>query len=94
MKRLLSILTASALAAALTLPAWASETVDTAIAPSGMTMVRDTLYVADTYHRAIWTVEDGEVSLLAGRTEVTDLSGQPVEGYNDGTFDQAAFSEP
>ena len=94
MKRLLSILTVSALAAALTLPAQAAEMVDIAMAPSGMTMVRDTLYVADTYHRAIWTVEDGEVSLLAGRREVTDLSGQPVEGYNDGAFDQAAFSEP
>ena len=94
MKRLLSILTCAALAPVLTLPALAAETVDTSMAPSGMTMVEDILYVTDTYHRAIWTVEDGRVSLLTGRTEVTDLSGQPVEGCNDGVFDQAAFSEP
>ena len=95
MKRLFSILTATALALVLALPARAaSETVDSSMAPSGMALVGDTLYVADTYHRAVWTVEDGEASLLAGRTEITDLSGRPVEGYNDGTFAQAAFSEP
>ena len=94
MKRLLSILTGTALVLALALPALAAETVDASIAPSGMALVGDTLYVADTYHRAIWTVEDGKTTLLAGRMEVTDLSGQPVEGYNDGAFAQAAFSEP
>lgn len=94
MKRLLSILTATALVLALALPALAAEPVDTSMAPSGMALVGDTLYVADTYHRAVWTVEDGKTTLLAGRTEVTDLSGQPVAGYNDGAFDQAAFSEP
>ncbi|WP_162612214.1 hypothetical protein [Flavonifractor sp. An306] len=45
-------------------------------------------------YRAIWTVEDGEAVLLTGRMEVADLSGQPVAGYNDGPFAQAAFSEP
>ena len=94
MKRLLSILTGTALVLALALPALAAETVDASMAPSGMALVGDTLYVADTYHRAVWTVEDGKTTLLAGRMEVTDLSGQPVEGYNDGAFDQAAFSEP
>ena len=94
MKRLFSILTATALALILALPARAAETVDTAIAPSGMALVGDTLYVADSYNRAVWTVENGEVSLLTGRTDVTGLYGQPVEGYNDGTFAQAAFSEP
>lgn len=94
MKRLCSILTTTALVVVLALPAQAAEAVDFSIAPSGMALVVDTLYVADAYHRAIWTVENGEAVLLAGRTEVTDLSGQPVEGYNDGPFDQAAFSEP
>ena len=59
-----------------------------------MAVVEDVLYVADSYHRSVWAVEDGEASLLAGRTDVTDLSGQPVADYGDGTFDKAVFSEP
>ena len=59
-----------------------------------MAVVEDVLYVAGSYHRSVWAVEDGEASLLAGRTDVTDLSGQPVAGYGDGTLDKAVFSEP
>lgn len=64
------------------------------IAPSGMVLEGDTLYVADSYHRSIWTVEDGEAERLAGSVELTDQWGQPVGGYRDGDFDQALFSEP
>ena len=93
MKRLLSLVAGAALVLALPVQA-AAETMDASMAPSGMALVGDTLYVADVCHRAVWTVEDGEAVLLTGRTEVTDLSGQPVAGYNDGPFAQAAFSEP
>ena len=93
MKRLLSLVAGAALVLALPVQA-AAETMDASMAPSGMALVGDTLYVADVYHRAVWTVEDGEAVLLTGRTEVTDLSGQPVAGYNDGPFAQAVFSEP
>ena len=94
MKRLLSLLSGAALVLSLGMSAQAAGAADAAIAPSGMAMVEGVLYVTDTYHRAIWTVENGEASLLAGRTQVTDLSGQPVAGYNDGPFGEAAFSEP
>lgn len=66
MKRLFSLFLLAAMAMSLALPARAAETVDTAMAPSGMALVGDTLYVADSYNRAVWTVEDGEASLLTG----------------------------
>lgn len=108
MKRKLVILSVATLALALVLSlavlsvlflsqstqATVPKTLNTAIASSGMTMLEDVLYITDSYHRAIWTAVDGEFSLLAGRTQVTDLFGQPVAGYNDGIFDEAAFSEP
>lgn len=105
MKRKLVVLSVATLALTLVLSlavlflsqstqATVPKTLNTAIAPSGMTMVEDILYITDSYHRAIWTAVDGEFSLLAGRTQVTDLFGQPVAGYNDGTFAEAAFSEP
>lgn len=94
MKQKLAALTLAALT--LCLPARAEETqaLDTAMAPSGMVMVGDALYVADTYHRAVWAVEHGTASLLTGRMEVTDLFGQPVAGYNDDALNGAAFSQP
>ena len=64
------------------------------LAASGMVLAGDSLYVADSYHRSVWVVKDGRAELLAGQASVTDLSGQPVEGYRDGAFTQAAFSEP
>ena len=36
--------------------------------------------------------QENRAELLAGQASVTDLSGQPVEGYRDGAFAQAAFS--
>ena len=91
MKRLISLLLAAAL---LTAPALAAQETALPLAASGMAVVEDVLYVADSYHRAVWAVEDGEATLLTGRTDVTDLSGQPVAGYGDGTFAKAVFSEP
>lgn len=96
MKRLLSLFVLSALLLGAVCPAHGAEETGASLplAASGMTLVGNTLYVADSYHRAVWTVENGEATLLAGRTDVTDLSGQPVEGYRDAAFDQAMFSEP
>lgn len=94
MKRLISLLLTAAL---LTAPALAVQEIEESALPlaaSDMAVVGDVLYVADSYHRSVWAVEDGEASLLAGRTDVTDLSGQPVAGYGDGSFDKAVFSEP
>ncbi len=54
----------------------------------------DVLYIADSYNRAVWRMEDGAVQLIAGQTEVTDLSGQPAAGYRDGACLQAAFGLP
>ena len=94
MKRLISLLLAAALLAAPALAAQRTQESTLPLAASGMAVVEDVLYVADSYHRSVWAVEDGEASLLTGRTDVTDLSGQPVAGYGDGTFAKAVFSEP
>lgn len=65
------------------------------IAPSGIATADDTLYVADSYARVIWMVaDDGTPAVWAGQTSVTDASGRPVGGYNDGAFSDAAFEEP
>lgn len=96
MKRLLSLFVLSALLLGAVCLAHGAEEAGASLPlfASGMTLVGNPLYVADSYHRSVWTVESGEASLLAGRTDITDLSGQPVEGYRDAAFDQAMFSEP
>lgn len=80
----------------LTTPALAAPVQEAvpSISPSGMVLEGDTLYVADNYHRSIWTVEDGTAQRLAGQVESVDQWGRPVGGYRDGDFDQALFSEP
>lgn len=92
-KKVFSLLLAGAL---LTTPALAAQVEETvpAIAPSGLALDGDILYVADSYQRSIWTVTDGEAERLAGAAALTDQWGQPVGGYRDGPFDQALFSEP
>ena len=95
MKKLLSILLAAALMFALPAAALASyETEPGGIAASGMALVDGTLYIADSYNKVIWKSEGGEISLLAGRCDVKDSSGEPVGGYRDGSFGEAAFMEP
>ena len=63
-------------------------------AVSGMTCAGNALYGTDSYHRTIWKWEDGVYEVIAGNTDVTDVSGRPVGGYNDADFASAAFSEP
>lgn len=94
MKRLISLVM---LAVMLVVPAFSvygAEELVLRLAVSGMTVVDDTLYLADSFNRSVWQVTDGKAELLAGQTDITDLSGQPVEGYRDGDFDEASFSEP
>ena len=99
-RRILSLGVLAALVLALALPIQGAETAASgavlaaSLAPSGMVRAGDTLYIADSYQRAVVALKDGEAALLAGRTDVTDVWGQPVESYRDGAFDQAAFSEP
>ncbi len=92
-KNVLSLLLVGVL---LTTPALAAQVEEEipSIAPSGMVSVGSTLYVTDSYHRSIWTVENGTAELLTGQTEPVDQWGQPLGGYRDGSFDQALFSEP
>lgn len=95
MKKLLSILLAAALALSFTVPALASyETEPGGIAASGMALVDGALYIADSYNKVIWKSEGVEISLLAGRCDVKDSSGEPVGGYRDGSFSEASFMEP
>lgn len=92
-RRIISILITAAVLCGLPLAASAAE-VTASIAPSGIAMVDDTLYIADSYHRAIWSILDGETELLTGRTDLVDLSGRPLEGYHDAPLAEAVFGEP
>lgn len=96
MKRILSLLACAAAALVLTVCANAAEAepVQWNVAASGMVQVGDTIYLADSYLRAVWAVEDDAVTHLAGRIDVTDSTGRPVAGYYDGAFDEAVFGEP
>ena len=78
-KNVLSLLLIGAL---LTTPALAAQVEEEipSIAPSSMVSVGSTLYVTDSYHRSIWTVENGTAELLAGQTEPVDQWGQPLGG--------------
>ena len=93
---LLALLMAGAL---FSMPAQAAsvqqtEDVISGPASTGLVMVEDTLYMADSYNRAIWMVQEGELQLLSGTTTVCDMTGRPLEGYHDGTLEEAVFSEP
>lgn len=95
MKKLLSILLAAALMFALPAAALASyETEPGGVAASGMALVDGTLYIADSFNKVVWKSEDGRLEQLAGRSDVKGPSGEPVGGYKDGDFDEAAFMEP
>lgn len=96
MKRFLAIAVLVVLWVAAIFPTQAAgaEEIVTSLAPSGMVMVEDAIYIADSYQRGIRMQKAGEDSLMAGSSKVTDLSGRPVGGYNDGAFSQALFEEP
>lgn len=93
MQQLFSLLLALVLTLGLTVPTLAAEPVNETVAPSNMVRVDDTVYIADSYNRCVWTWRDGNFTVLTGRTDVLDLWGQPVGGYNDGALSEAAFSE-
>lgn len=100
MKKIKQILTMAALALVYitaVFPAGATgeqSRIWTSLAPSGLVMVEDTIYIADSYQRGIRALKDGGSSILTGASKVNDLSGRPVGGYNDGAFSQALFEEP
>ena len=70
------------------------ETASAPVAASGIVQVEDAVYAVDSYRNAVVSVTDGGVEIVAGQQDVTDLSGRPIGGYNDGSFSQAAFSQP
>ena len=94
MRRFISLLVLTVMLMMSALPVCGADNGNQLPAASGFAVDGDTLYIADSYHRAIWKMEDGVAELLAGQTELTDLSGQPAAGYRDGSFTQAAFDSP
>ena len=94
MRRFISLLVLTVMLVMSALPVCGADNGNQLPAASGFAVDGDTLYIADSYHRAVWKMEDGVAELLAGQTELTDLSGQPAAGYRDGSFTQAAFDSP
>ena len=63
--------------------------------PSGVLPLADgSLLVADTYYKIVWRIADGVPEIYAGRLGVVGLNGEPIGGYNDAEFDNAAFMSP
>ncbi len=63
--------------------------------PTGVAVAEDgSLFVTDTYNKVVWLVKDGESTIYAGGSTVTDLYGQPVGGYNDGAPEESHFRSP
>lgn len=54
----------------------------------------DIIYVADTYHNQIKAIQDGTVTVLAGKKTQKDESGRCIGGYTDGSLTEAVFNRP
>lgn len=105
MKKLLAAALALALLAALpahAVAAWSGGAEEEVVAifhngsPSGAVYAQDGSYlIADVYNKVIWRLSPGGApSILAGRVGVADQAGEPIGGYNDGPYAQAAFATP
>lgn len=95
-KQLIALLLAGALAGvpALDAPALPETGSELGLAASGIAQVEDTLYVADSYQRAIWKIDGDQAELLTGSNENLDQNGRPLTGYLDGDMEKALFGEP
>ncbi len=95
MKKVLGLFLAASLVFCGTFGVVASATAAEAIsdlAPTGLSVSGDTLYITDGYTNQIYTYEDGELSLLAGNANL--LYGIPEGGYIDGIAEYTLFDEP
>lgn len=96
-RRLVSIVIAVALLAALAVPASAVLTAEDFSGGklSGIQLLEDgSMLVTDVYNKILWKVEGEKVTKYAGVIPVADLSGEPQGVYHDGTLDSAYFVEP
>jgi len=96
-RRLISVLLAVALLAALAVSASAALTADDFSGGrlSGILLMEDGRFlVTDVYNKVIWTVEGETAEKYAGVIPVPDLSGEPQGVYHDGTLESAYFAEP
>ena len=96
-RRLISVLLAAALLAALAIPASAVLTADDFSGGrlSGILLMEDGQFlVTDVYNKVLWTAQGETVTRYAGVIPVPDLSGEPQGVYHDGTLTSAYFVEP
>ena len=96
-RRIISVLLAVALVAALTVSASAVLTAENFSGGrlSGILMMKDGKFlVTDVYNKILWTVEGEKAEKYAGVIPVPDLSGEPQGVYHDGTLESAYFAEP
>lgn len=94
MKRFLCLVMAAAMLLTASVFAADTEGADVRAAASGLARIGGSIFIADSWNRAVWELSDGKLTLIAGRVDVTDASGRTVEGYYDGSLEEAAFSEP
>ncbi len=97
MKKLIVLIMVCALLCALPVTARAEDTLELVVSgltPSGMTMDGSTMYIADSFNRAVWSLQGREISLIAGGTGTADPFGRPAGGYVNGELSEAVFAQP
>ena len=63
-------------------------------APTGLSWHDGALYVAETGKSRICRIENGTLTVIAGKGEPSDIPGQYNGGYVDGPLDKALFDHP
>lgn len=77
--------------------AWAIQTNDISdCAPSGIVLTKDGGYLmTDVFNKVIWNVAaDGTATRMAGQISVSDVNGEPIGLFSDGTVSTAFFQNP
>ena len=63
--------------------------------PSAVIQQPDGSYlILDQFNKVVWYASAEETRILAGRIGPADASGEPMGGYNDADFENAAFALP
>ena len=97
MKRILTVCTLIlALALSSFSPAFATLDQYDQAAPSGIVAVENGSYLlTDVFNKVVWKISaDGTHALAAGRTNISDVGGEPVGAISDGTLMTALFENP
>lgn len=71
------------------------EGLDVMCGPNGITPDGNGGFlVTDVYGKKIWQAKGDDAQVYAGAATVKNASGEPMGGYQDGSFEESLFAEP